>query len=164
MLEQGLNELKQYLNKSNIHKIDPPILAIDYGSKNFGLALSDDRGIVAQPLKILKKAEANYEKILIGVKDAIDEYKIKTIVLGVPQAFKKEHLQNIDSILKFQELLKDFTKKEVFLYDETYSTANSYSILREQGRKQKKSKKKIDKIAATCFLQELLDFKNRQNA
>ena len=159
MLVQELSELKQYLNKSNIHKIVPPILAIDYGAKNIGLAVSDTKGTVATPLTVLRNDDAFLENL----KDILNEQKVKTIVLGIPQAFKTAHLQNIQRILKFQSLIQDFAKQEVFLYDETYSTSDSYTILRDLGKNQKKSKKEIDKIAAACFLQELIDFKNRQN-
>jgi len=159
MSEQELNELKLYLNKSNIHKIAPPILAIDYGTKNIGIAISDAGGTVATPLTVLKNNETFMEKL----GEILNEQKVGSIVLGIPQAFKKAHLQNIQRILKFQSSLQDFAKQEVFLYDETYSTSGSYSTLRSLGENQKKSKKKIDKIAAAYFLQELIDFKNRQN-
>ncbi len=159
MLELESNVSKLYLNKINIQKVEPPILAIDYGTKNFGLAISDQKGIVAQPLKTLK---AN-KNIFSEIQNILNEYKIKTIVLGIPQVFEESHLQNIRPILKFRNLVSEFTKKEVFLYDESYSTSTSYSILRDQGENQKKARKKIDTIAATCFLQELIDFKKSQN-
>lgn len=161
MSEQELNASRQYLNKANIHKVEPPILAIDYGVKNIGLAITDQKGIVAQPLKIIKVKNKNFDKFLLELTKIIKEYNIKTLVLGVPQTFKKAHLQNIQYILKFQDLIQKVTKKEVFLYDESYSTSSAYEVLRDQGENMKKSKQKIDKIAATYFLQELIDFKNR---
>jgi putative holliday junction resolvase len=163
MSEQELSESRLYLNKSNIHKVEPPILAIDYGYKNIGLAITDQKGIVAQPLTTIKVKDKNYKVFFTQLLGIINEYKVKSLVLGLPQAFKKNHLQNTKRILEFQRLLKEMTKKYVFLYDESYSTSDSYSILREQGENQKKSKLKIDRIAACHFLQELIDFKNRNN-
>ncbi len=164
MSELESKGLKRYLNKSNIHKVEPPILAIDYGSKNIGLAITDKRGIIAHPLSIVRITKGNYEPFFSQLQEIIEDNKVQSLVLGVPQAFKKEHLQNIESILEFQKSIEDITKRDVFLYDESYSTSDSYTLLREQGQSQKKSKKKIDKIAATYFLQELIDFKNKQNA
>lgn len=163
MSELELKELRQYLNKSNIHKVEPPILAIDYGSKNIGLAITDKKGIIAHPLSTIRVKGKNHKQLFSELLDIIESNEVKSLVLGVPQAFKKEHLQNLEPILEFQESLEDITKKDVFLYDESYSTSDTYSILREQGQTQKKSKKKIDRIAATYFLQELIDFKNKQN-
>ena len=163
MSEQESKGLRQYLNKSNIHKVEPPILAIDYGTRNIGIAISDYKGLIAQPLTIIKVKGRKFDAVLHKIKTIIDTYRVKSLVLGVPQSFKKAHLQNIDSILKFQGSVEKFTGMEVFLYDESYSTSDSYSILKTQGENQKKSRKKIDKIAATYFLQELIDFKNRYN-
>jgi putative holliday junction resolvase len=163
MSEQELSESKLYLNKSNIHKVELPILAIDYGHRNIGLAITDQKGIVAQPLTTIKVKDKNYKNFFTKLLEIINEYKVGSLVLGLPQAFKKDHLQNTKRILEFQRLLKEMTKKDVFLYDESYSTSDSYSILREQGENQKKSKQKIDRIAACHFLQELIDFKNRNN-
>ncbi len=163
MSEQGLNESRLYLNKTNIHKVEPPILAIDYGLRHIGIAISDSKGIVAQPLTIIDIKKQDFNPAFLKIKEIIDEYNIKAIVLGVPQAFEKAHLQNIDSILEFRDSIELFTQKEVFLYDESYSTSNSYKILKQKGENRKKAKRKIDKIAATYFLQELIDFKNQQN-
>ncbi len=164
MSELELKELKQYLNKSTIHKVVPPILAIDYGSKNIGLAITDKKGIIAHPLTTVKVKDGNYDPFFSELQEIINSNEVKSLVLGIPQAFKKEHLQNIKRILKFHRSIEDITKMEVFLYDESYSTSDSYSVLREQGQNQKRSKGKIDRIAATYFLQELIDFKNTQNA
>ncbi len=163
MSEQGLKESRLYLNKSNIHKVEPPILGIDYGTKNIGVAITDKKGVVAQPLTTIKVKGGNYEKFFSELLKIIEDYEIKTLVLGIPQAFKEDHLQNISHVLEFQCSIKKMTGREVFLYDESYSTSDSYSMLRTQGQNQKKSRQKIDRIAASRFLQELIDFKNREN-
>ncbi len=163
MSEQESNVSRLYLNKSNIHKIEPPILAIDYGTKNIGLAITDTKGIVAQPLETIRIKDNRYKPFLSKLSNIIDEYNINSVILGIPQAFKEDHLQNYNRIIKFRSLIKKVVKQEVFLYDESYSTSDAYSLLKEQGINQKKSKKKIDRIAASHFLQELIDFKNRKN-
>ncbi len=163
MSVQELSELKQYLNKANIQKIEPPILAIDYGTKNIGLAITDSKGIVAQPLKTIRIKDRNFEKFYEEIIQVVKSYKIKTLVLGVPQAFKEAHLQNIKRILEFQESIEGVTGMKVFLYDESYSTSFSYSNMKEKNFNEKKLKGKIDRIAATYFLQELIDFKNKNS-
>lgn len=163
MSELESKESRLYLNKSNIHKVEPPILGIDYGTKNIGLAITDKKGVVAQPLTTIKIKGGDYEKFFSELLKIVEDYEIKTLVLGIPQAFEKSHLQNIDRILKFQSSIKKMTKRDVFLYDESYSTSDSYSMLKMQGQNQKKSRQKIDRIAASRFLQELIDFKKRED-
>jgi putative holliday junction resolvase len=152
---------KQYLNKTNVHKIKPPILGIDYGTKNIGLAITDYKGIVAQPLDTIVVKKGNFENFFSKLQQILERHKVETIVLGIPQSFKKEYLQNNERILQFKTSIEDITNTPVFLYDESYSTSTSYEILRSHGEVQKKSRKKIDRIAATYFLQELIDFKNK---
>ncbi len=155
-----MSEQISSVSKQNLHKISPPILAIDYGEKNIGLAITDSKGIIALPLEILKRKQEDFDE---RIKEVIDEYNIKTLVLGIPQEFEKSHSENTNRILNFKKDLEKLTKLDIFLYDESYSTSHSYKILREKGENMKKSKKKIDKIAATYFLQELIDWKNKTN-
>jgi putative holliday junction resolvase len=163
MSDQTLNASKQFLNKTNINLIKPPLLGIDYGSKNFGLAITDSKGIVASPLENIKTKDGNVEKVLMRIQKIINEYQIKTIVLGLPQEFNSVHQKTTKKIMNFKDKLEKLTNMDVLLYDESYSTVNSYSALRELGQKQKKTKKRIDSVASAYFLQELINIKNRKN-
>jgi len=163
MSDQMLSASKQFLNKNNISKIKPPLLGIDYGNKNFGLAITDQKGIIASPLKTIKLKDNNLEEVLARIKDVIEGYKIKTIILGVPQEFSPAHQENTKRILDFKIKLEELTNIDILLYDESYSTVNSYLALRETGQKQRKAKKKIDSVASAYFLQELINMKNNKN-
>ena len=80
-----------------------PILAIDYGEKHFGLAVSDSKGILATPLETLSKSKRTHtEDILTKIAEIIEEYRIKTILLGYPQAFEKTATKNIRKDRQFQ--------------------------------------------------------------
>lgn len=161
MSELELKESKQYLNKTNIQDLKFPALGIDYGEKNIGLAITDRNGIIAMPLNIIhRKENSSIQNIIEEIRAYIAQYNIKAIVLGLPQAFESTNSESRKKIFSFYEILASSTNLNVFLYDESYSTANSYEILQSQGIKMKKAKKKIDKIAATYFLQELIDIKN----
>lgn len=161
MSEQESKESKQYLNRANINNLKFPSLGIDYGEKNIGLAVTDKNGILATPLAIIhRKENSSTQNIIDQIKEYIAQYKIETIVLGLPQAFESTNSASQKKILSFYDILASSTDINVFLYDESYSTVNSYEILQSQGIKMKKAKKKIDKIAATYFLQELIDIKN----
>ena len=140
-----------------------PILAIDYGEKHFGLAISDSKGIIASPLDVLsitKNRDVN--NIIQDILNVIQEYKIETILVGKPQSFSPEHKRTEEKINSFISLLKKATKTTILTYDESFSTTNAQNMLTSLGQNSRRSKSKIDKIAATVFLQEFLNSKKKK--
>jgi len=163
MSEKTQKELKRYLNKNNLKKVLPPILAIDYGRKSIGMAITDKNATIASPLEVYKLTkQEEYNNFASRLIDIINEYNIQTIVVGLPQQLHKKHIDIREEIITFSKKIEKLTNFKIFLYDETYSTVHAYQNLREEGIKQKKAKKCIDKFAAANFLQELIDFKNKE--
>ena len=134
---------------------DYPILAIDYGDKHFGLAYSDSKGLVATPLEVLNLTK---KKTLNNI---AEEYKIQTILLGKPQAFKEEYQQTLKKISSFEKILKDHTNLPILSADESFSTTEAQNMLLSTGQNIKSTRKKIDKVSAAVFLQEFLNSKNQ---
>lgn len=140
-----------------------PILAIDYGEKHFGLAISDSKGIIASPLTVLsitKNRDVN--DILQDILNVVEEYEIETILVGKPQSFSPEHKRAEEKINSFISLLKKATETAILTYDESFSTTKAQNMLTSLGQNSKRSKGKIDKIAATVFLQEFLNSKKKK--
>lgn len=143
-------------------KVEYPILAIDYGSKRIGLAISDSKGIVASPLEVLKiTKKRGIDNILEDILLISEEYKVKTILIGKPQIFKDEHKYSVRKIEKFAKKLTDITNIPVIFQDESYSTIQSQNMLLSLGQNIKSSREKIDMISATMFLQEFLNSNNK---
>lgn len=141
-----------------------PILAIDYGQKRFGLAISDSKGVIATPLSVLEVKEKNKtEKIIEEILEIIQEYRIKTILIGKPQAFQEGYEKTAKKIEKFKEQLEQKTTLPIIYQDESYSTATAQNMLLSLGQNTKSTKGKIDMIAATVFLQEFLNSEERNN-
>jgi len=138
--------------------IQYPILAIDYGTKNIGLAISDFKGIIATPLQVLRVKSGNgYEKIIEEIADICDRNKVQTVLLGKPQVFEISHKKTLKKIEKFEELLKKGVKLPIITYDESYSTVTAQDMLTYTKQTVKSSKDKIDSVAAAVFLQEFLN-------
>lgn len=138
--------------------IQYPILAIDYGTKNVGLAISDFKGIVATPLRVLRVGAKNrYEKIIAEIAEICERNKVQTILLGKPQVFEVAHKRTLKKIEKFEELLKEGVNLPIINYDESYSTVTAQDMLLYTKQTAKSSKDKIDSVAAAVFLQEFLN-------
>jgi putative Holliday junction resolvase len=141
-----------------------PILAIDYGQKRFGLAISDSKGVIATPLSVLEVKEKNKtEKIIAEILEILQEYRIKTILIGKPQVFQEGYEKTAKKIEKFKEQLEQKTTLPIIYQDESYSTATAQNMLLSLGQNTKSTKGKIDMIAATVFLQEFLNSEERNN-
>jgi len=138
--------------------IEYPILAIDYGTKHFGLAISDSKGIIASPLQVLSITKnRNTDDIINEILDIGEENRAKTILVGIPQQFTEKHKTTTTKILKFIEKLKLHTNLPILTYDESFSTISGQNMLRFSGQNIKNTKNKIDKVAAAVFLQEFLN-------
>ncbi len=143
-------------------QIEKPILAIDYGSKRIGLAVSDAKGIIASPLDVLRMTTNHgINEILEDILLIVDEYRVKTILLGKPQLFEKTYSKSIQKIEGFAKKLTDLTNIPVIFQDESYSTTQAQNMLLSLGQNSKSSRNKIDMISATVFLQEFLNSNNK---
>ncbi len=139
-----------------------PILAIDYGKKHFGIAISDSKGIVASPLEVISITEHQGQQEIIDIIIEIcNEYKIKTILLGYPQAFVENHTSTQRNIAKFEYRLKEKIDLPIILYDESFSTTSAENMLISSGQNTKGFRTKIDKVSAAVFLQEFLNSKHK---
>jgi putative holliday junction resolvase len=141
-----------------------PILAIDYGEKNFGLAISDSKGVIASPLEVLSITKnRDVDEIIKEILLICKENRIEKILLGKPQIFTKAQEKTTEKIENFIEKLKTSTDIPIVTYDEAFSTTEAQNMLTSSGQNTRSFKGKIDKIAATVFLQEFLNSENDNN-
>lgn len=141
-----------------------PTVAIDYGMKNLGLAISDSKGVMASPLRVVSiTKKRNIDTVIKEILELCNEYNVKRLVVGKPQEFTKKHRKTTEKIDAFLVKLKSFTNIPIVTYDEAFSTVDAQNMLISSGQNIRSSKKKIDSIAATLFLQEFLNFENKKN-
>jgi len=133
------------------------ILAIDYGTKRIGIALTDPLLTFAYPFETIQNNKSGWEQL----KKIIEEKKISKIILGYPTREDGKDSNLIPVIDKFKEkLIKNF-KIEVILWDEIYTSKIAERKIIESVKKKKNRKDKglIDSNAAAIMLQEYLDSK-----
>ena len=131
------------------------ILAIDYGLKKIGLALSDPLKIIAKPFKTIENN--SYDFILEYLFNIIDEYSIKEIVIGLPITLKNSFSDQTSIVQKFINQLKEDLSIKITIVDERLSSIEAKKSLIYQGIKTGHNKKEIDKTAAAIFLQSYLN-------
>jgi len=132
------------------------ILAIDYGEKNIGLALSDEMRIIAQGLEsIVNRGSKTFESIRILVeKNAVSE-----VVVGWPLNMNGTKSQKTLEVEKFCLELEKCIPVPVAKSDERLTSRQAERMLIDGGMSRKKRKKVNDKIAAQLILQNYLALK-----
>ncbi|MDR3668397.1 MAG: Holliday junction resolvase RuvX [Ignavibacteriaceae bacterium] len=139
------------MNNGIIHRI----LAIDYGSKRIGLALSDPLLIFSYAYKTI----LNDDKFWFNLDCVIREKEVDTILLGIPYQENGNLASNAPSILKFKEAMAKRYSIEIVEWDESQSSERAKEIIIQTvpGKKKRKDKGLIDRGSASIILQEYLD-------
>ncbi len=130
------------------------ILAIDYGSRRMGLAVSDPLGITAQGLKTLERK--NKRSDFARLERTIREYEVKEIVLGYPLRMSGEAGAQTQKVEEFAEALRQRFELPVHLWDERLTTAEANRLLREAEISSRKRAQAVDRMAAVLILQSFL--------
>lgn len=131
------------------------ILALDLGSKNIGLAVSDPLGITAQGLPTLRRT--NRRADLERLRELVEAYQVERIVLGHPLHMKGYASARAREAERFADWLRRDLKLPVELFDERLTTAEAERLLREAGASRRQRREAADQIAATLILQTYLD-------
>lgn len=130
-------------------------LGLDLGEKTIGVAVSDDLGLTAQPLKTLRRRglETDLQEILI----LASSRGATGIVVGLPRNMDGSLGLRARQALRFAELLKDRSGLAVLTWDERLSTVAVERVLLEGEVSRKKRRRVVDMLAAAYILQGFLD-------
>ena len=129
-------------------------LGIDLGSKRVGIALSDNSNIIASPFKTL--IFNNQKDLLNQVGELINEFDVKTIVLGLPLNMRGKDSTQTKKIRDFKSSLLIFNIPIIF-EDERLSSVSAKKSMVTQNIKTGHNKSEIDMRAAAIILQQHLD-------
>ena len=132
------------------------LLGIDPGKKNIGLAICDEKKVVATPLRTIKKNKL--EILLKEIQEIIKENNIKGIVIGNPINMDGTIGKSSQSAEDFSKNLSKNLKIPIVLWDERLSSEGSFKITRDLGTNITNRVKKLDKNAAAYILQGAIDY------
>lgn len=133
------------------------ILAIDYGTKRVGLAVTDPLQIIASPLDTIHSKD-----VLNFLKEYDASEGIEAFVLGMPKNLNGQDTNATQHVRQFQNLLKkQFPEKPVYLQDERFTSKMAMDAMISGGMKKKdrRNKGNVDKVSASIILQSYLESK-----
>ena len=132
------------------------LLGIDPGKKNIGIAICDEKKVIATPLKIIKKNKLQI--LLKEIQDIIKENNIRGIVIGNPINMDGSLGKSSQSATDFAKNLSNNITIPIVLWDERLSSEGSFKITRNLGTNVTNRVKKLDKNAAAFILQGAIDY------
>ena len=131
------------------------ILAIDYGRKRTGIAVSDPLQIIASGLTTVPT-----HQLMDFLLNYIKQEQVECIIIGHPKQLNNEDSENMKNIVPFiNRLKKILPDMPVQLVDERFTSALAHQTMLAGGLKKKDRQNKalVDEISATIILQSYLE-------
>ena len=137
------------------------VLAIDYGARRIGLALSDATGTLASPWKLIERPASEAETLAILVREiqalGASEDGLEAVVVGWPRRLDGSATHQTPLVEALTRALERRVTVPVILQDERLSSHEAEQRLAERERDWRQRKQKLDAAAAAVVLQDYLD-------
>lgn len=135
------------------------ILGLDFGTHTVGVAVSDELGITAQGVEIIRrKSPDKLRQTLARIEALASSYGVSKIVLGYPKNMNNTEGERCEKTKEFQAMLERRMDLAVELWDERLTTVAADHVMQISGIRREKRKEYVDEIAAMMILQGYLDF------
>ncbi len=138
------------------------VMAIDYGTKAIGVAISDELQLTVRPLTTIRRQKQNQIPAVERVCELAREHEIGVLVVGLPLNMNGTRGDAAEKVEQFVAGLRPHLSIPIILIDERLTSYEADQILREMGVGQKERKAKSDEYAAVLILQDYLDGQSRQ--
>ena len=135
----------------------PRIVAIDYGIKRTGIAVTDELQIIASGLTTVPS-----DTLMAFLKDYFSKENVAKVLVGEPKQMNGQPSESTVIIEQFLEkFTKEFPEMKVERVDERFTSKMAFQTMIDSGlkKKQRQNKALIDEIAATIMLQDYLSRK-----
>lgn len=130
------------------------VLAIDYGNKRVGIAVTDPLKLIATPLDTVHAKD-----VLDFLKAYTQKEEVETIVVGMPKTLDNNPTDVTSAVVGFvRKLKKELPAIPVFTVDERFTSKMAFQAMIDGGLKKKdrRNKETVDKVSATIILQSYL--------
>ena len=137
------------------------IMGLDFGSKTVGVAVSDELGLTATGIEIVRRDSPNkLRKTLARIEALINGYNVDKIVLGYPVMLDGSEGERVEKTKEFATMLHRRTNLEIIFQDERLTTVEAYEIMDLAGIKREDRYKYVDQVAAQVILEDYLNSNN----
>lgn len=132
------------------------LLAIDFGERRIGLAVSDPLGVIASPVDAIERRPGKRVPVTELVRRAT-ALEATGFVLGLPLDGEGNELPRAAEVRRLADQLNERTGMPVMLVDERYTTATALRAVREMGGSTRGRRGDVDSLSAAVLLQGVLN-------
>ena len=141
-------------------------VAVDYGRKRIGLAISDATAFLARPWQVVNIVDPDPETAAVMIADVFPRLMTESegvdgIVVGLPRRLDGTDTELSEDVRVFARQLEMITGIDVHLVDERLTSVEAEAQLATREKDWRKRKKQIDAVAAAIVLQDFLDARVR---
>jgi putative Holliday junction resolvase len=130
------------------------VLALDFGTRRVGVAVSDPLGISAQPQAVLDGEDPG---LMASIARLTAEVGAQRIVVGLPMSLDGSEGPAARAVRRFADEVAAATGVPVDLLDERFTTVSAERVLVQAGLPGRRRRRLRDRVAATILLQAYLD-------
>lgn len=129
-------------------------MALDFGKRRIGLAVSDALGVTAQPLPTYVRTRIRED--IAWLTRLVREKEVARLVFGDPKYMSGDLSRQSEAVREFASRLGEATQVEVVFWDERLTSSQAHRVLDEYGMTREERKGKVDQLAATLILEGYL--------
>ena len=135
------------------------ILAIDYGQKRIGLAVSDLLGLTAQGIKTIQNL--GKKQVIAELLKICKEYEVAEIVIGLPVNMNGSLGPKAAEIINLIPVMEKELNLPIKTWDERLTSREAGRLMIKEGLSRDRQKENSDRLAATLILQMVLESRRR---
>jgi putative Holliday junction resolvase len=132
------------------------VMALDYGMRAIGVAVSDELKLTARPLTTLRRERRSLSHVIERICALIEEYEVESLIVGLPLRMDGRRGDAALRVERFIQELQKWINIPVVAYDERLTSQAADEILRMQGASRRQRRARSDELAAAVILQDYL--------
>ena len=132
-------------------------MAIDYGTKAIGIAISDELRLTVRPLTTIRRRRQSRNQIITQIKALLEEYEAAELIVGLPLRLDGTIGDAAERVNRFIVELQKALAVPIIAQDERLTSHEAEAMMRELGFDQRQRKEKSDEYAAAIILREYLE-------
>ena len=137
-------------------------MAIDYGARGVGVAVSDELQLTVRPLTTIRREKLKYAQVVERVCELAAENEVATLVVGLPLNMDGTRGAAVERVESFISDLRRSLSIPIVAIDERLTSHEADQLLREMGVSPRERRARSDEYAATIILQDYIDGQKRQ--
>jgi len=131
------------------------ILALDYGTKNVGMACCDELRVAVQPLPSLVRR--GRQDLLLRLRSFVEENNVREVVVGIPLNMDGSAGNAVHRVERFMESLRDQLRLPLHGVDERLSTVEASEVWSTMSPRRQQKYRTVDSLAAAFILKRYLE-------